>query len=127
LSKIGNVSNDKARCIQLHIEQSKRGDHPVTSPFRRSHPDGGAFRTSEAGASTSPVLGSFGCGSTGATRITIFNCFGSVVDWRGWRLPPVLVPEVPGERPLGVRDDSVSLTRFSDEAVGSCSFIILFG
>jgi hypothetical protein len=70
---------------------------------------------------------SLGCASAGAMRTTIFNCFGSVVDWRDWRLPPVLAPEIPGEIPLGVSDDSGSLKRFSDGADGFWSFIILIG
>jgi hypothetical protein len=61
--------------------------------------------------------------SAGATRTTIFNRFGSVVDSRGCRLSPALDLDVPAERPLGFSDDSGSLKRFSDEADGSLSFI----
>ena len=85
--------------------------------------DSGGFKTGESVALTSSA-GELRGGSTGATRTTIFNCFGSVVDWPDWRLPPDLAPEVPGERPLGVGDDSGSLKRFSDEADGFWSFIV---
>ena len=54
----------------------------------------------------------------GATRTTIFNCLGSVVDSRGCRLSPDLDLDVTGESPLGFSDDSGSLKRFSDEADG---------
>jgi hypothetical protein len=65
--------------------------------------------------------------SAGAMRTTIFTCFGSVVDSRGCRLSPDLDPNVPGERPFDVREDSGSLKRFSDETDGSWSFIITVG
>ena len=81
--------------------------------------DSGGLKAGESGAFTSFVGELLGCGSTGAMRTTIFNCFGSVVDWRNWRLPPDLAPEVPGENPLGVSDDSGSLKRFSDGDDGS--------
>ena len=45
-------------------------------------------------------------------RTTIFNCFGSVVDWRDWRLPPDLAPVVRGEVPLGISGDSFAPTRY---------------
>ena len=85
--------------------------------------DSGGFKTGESVALTSSTGELLG-GSTGATRTTIFNCFGSIVGWPGWRLPPDLAREVPGERPLGVGDDSGSLKRFSDEADGFWSFIV---
>jgi hypothetical protein len=39
LSEIANVSNYITRRIELRVGQSERGNHPVTSPFRRSQPD----------------------------------------------------------------------------------------
>ena len=87
-------------------------------------PDSGGFKAGASGTFTSSAGELLGCGSTGATCMTIFNCFGSIVGWPGWRLPPDLAREVPGERPLGVGDDSGSLKRFSAGADGFWSFIV---
>lgn len=53
--------------------------------------------------------------SADATCSTILSCCCSVAAGRDGRLLlDLLVLDVPGERPLGVSDDSSSLKRFSD-------------